>query len=469
MKAQRSVAVLAAIGLALTVSALTSQPAAADPGGHPAPISARGAGSIGSLRQEAQKAGILIGSGAIKAMTTTSDGRPPNYLTDPRFRQVLSTQFNSLSPENDLKWMFVEPQAGVFDFDGLDRLVSFAEANHMQVKGHGLISGCCNPDYLTAIKDPIAFRAAMVTHFNTIMQRYHGKMDRWDVVTEPLSTFGGTGLNHNDFYNVLGQDYIAEAFRIAHAADPTAKLFLNENMVEFYPEKRQELYDLVSGLVAAGVPINGVALQMHETFSGPQPGVLTDIVNSYHALGLDVSIAELDVHTYDTVSQAQIYGDVVAEALAAGVKEISTWGFTDAHLYTWLPGAKPLMFDEQYNPKSAYFAVLDALRHYVENTPLPTAPPGAGTLSVSGAGRPAHDGDRYTIKMKLVGDTPGSFYRLYENDTLVAVRGLDCTRGTAQIVTDQFSRKPAGTYVYRGELMNSKGTTSTNTLTVTVG
>ncbi|WP_254186589.1 endo-1,4-beta-xylanase [Paenarthrobacter aromaticivorans] len=363
------------------MSAFTTQTATAST--MPSPISAElpagGGAGIGSLREEAAKAGLIIGSGAIKGMTT-DDGRPPNYLAEPQFAQVLAAQFNSLSPENDMKWQFVEPAEGVFDFEGLDRLAAFGEAHHMQVKGHGLISGCCNPDYLTAkINNPGLFRAAMVKHFNKIMKRYKGKMDRWDVVTEALETMGG-GLQHNDFYKALGPDYIAEAFKIAHNADPKAKLFLNENLVESLPGKRQELYDLVSGLVAAGVPINGVALQMHETIQGPPPGVITEMTNFFHSKGLEVSIAELDVHTLDSVTQAQIYGDVVTEALNAGIKEISVWGFTDKHLYTWLPGAKPLMFDENYNPKPAYFAVRDALRNFVAKTPAtqPVAVPSKG-------------------------------------------------------------------------------------------
>lgn len=452
----RQIATMLAVGLALTAAGGQAA-SAADGGG-----SAGDAGA--TLRELAERAGILIGSGAVKGSESTADGRPPNYLAEPRFGEVLAEQFNSLSPENELKWAFVEPEEGVFDFAGLDRLVAFADANDMQVKGHGLISGCCNPDYLLAKTDPAEFRAAMVSHFETIMQRYDGKMDRWDVVSEALTTFGGAGLAHNDFYNVLGPDYVAEAFRIAHAADPDAKLFINENLVEFYPEKRAELYDLVSGLVDDGVPIDGVALQMHETFVGPTPGVITEMVNSYKALGLEVSIAELDVHTYDPVSQAQIYHDVVAEALAAGVTDISFWGFTDKHLWTWLPGAKPLLFDEEYNPKPAYFSTRDALASFVHN---PSAP-GAGALSnTSGWAYGLHDGN-YKVVMNLWHGTPGSYYRLYENEILVDARALDATTAAPQSVETAFTGRPNGTYVYRAELVNSQGVTATTTTTVRV-
>ncbi len=439
MRMHRIVAALVTVTMGLAAAAI--------------PVASASANSSPTLRELAAGEGILIGSGAIN----------PNYLDEPRFGEVLADQFNSLSPENELKWNFVQPQEGTFDFAGLDRLVDFAEDNHMAVKGHGLISGCCNPDYVTSITDPDELRSVMSTHFNTIMDRYAGTMDRWDVVTEPFSIFGGTGLVQNDFYKVLGADYIAEAFRIAHTADPKAKLFINESLVEFYPEKRQELYDLVAGLVADGVPIDGVGLEMHETQAGPDPGVITEIANSYHALGLDVAITELDVHTYDVDQQTQIYGDIVAEALAAGIRDISFWGFTDKHAYTWLPGAKPLMFDEDYKPKPAYFAVRDALQSFVENT----SAPGVANLNISEGKDCVRDGN-YSLTMNLRHGAPGSFYRLYENGKLISARVPDTGRSTSQSAETAFTDKPNGTYVYSAELINSKGTTAANSTAVTV-
>jgi len=360
---------MAAVMLGLAVSTMATETASGatvpDPTTSGAAVTIGSESDIGSLREEAAKVGILFGSGAIKASDTIDDGRPPNYLAEPDFARVLAEQFNSVHSENEMKWQFIEPQEGVFDFSGPDRLVKFAQAHGMQVKGHALVSTCCDPQYLVdKVNDPAAFRALMAEHITTIMKRYKGKMDRWDVVVEPLETMGG-GLQHTDFYNALGPGYIAEAFRIAHKADPTAHLYINENLVESYPGKRQEFYDLVDGLVADGVPIDGVALQMHETLQGPPAGVITEMADHFHRQGLAVSISELDVHTLDPVTQAQIYGDVVTEALNAGIRDISTWGFTDKHMYTWLPGAKPLMFDEYYNAKPAYFAVRDALRAYV--------------------------------------------------------------------------------------------------------
>ncbi|KAF5710042.1 glycosyl hydrolase family 10 [Fusarium globosum] len=271
-----------------------------------------------SLRQEATKNNLLLG-----------------------FRAVLSKQFNSLSPENELKWTFVHPVKFQYDWHKLDRLVKFADANNMKVKGHGLLSPCCNPDYLLNITSPAALRAEITNHFEAIMHRYHGKMDRWDVVSEALKT-NGSGLAPNHFYDTLGPSWVEDAFRIARAADPDATLFLNENLVEVQPKN------------------------MHITLEPLVPGVIRKMVESYKALGLQVTIAETDVHTYNATQQAEIYGDTIKEALNAGIIDISFWGFTDKHLYTWLPRAKPLMFNETYYPKSAFYSTHQVLTDFNE-------------------------------------------------------------------------------------------------------
>jgi GH35 family endo-1,4-beta-xylanase len=89
------------------------------------------------------------------------------------------------------------------------------------------------------------------------------------------------------------------------------------------------------------------------------------MVDSYKALGLETTIAELDVHTLNATLQTEIYGAVIREALDAGIIDISFWGFTGKHAYTWLPRAKPLMFGEYYRPKGAYYATHSALADFV--------------------------------------------------------------------------------------------------------
>lgn len=104
---------------------------------------------------------------------------------------------------------------------------------------------------------------------------------------------------------------------------------------------------------------------MHITEVAVVPGVITEMVDSYEALGLEVAIAELDVHTLNNTLETEIYGAVIEEALDAGITDISFWGFTDKHAYTWVPGAKPLMFDENYKAKTEFDATHKALSDLV--------------------------------------------------------------------------------------------------------
>ncbi len=93
-----------------------------------------------------------------------------------------------------------------------------------------------------------------------------------------------------------------------------------------------------------------------------------------------------------------------------------------------------------------------------------TAKPGKGTLW--------HDnlfstGD-YTMRMTLLKGQNATAFRLYENGTLIATVPLEY-RGTApQSAKVAVSGKKNGTYVYTGELVNSKGVTATSRATVKV-
>lgn len=306
------------------------------------------------LREEADKKNILFGCGSIN----------PNFLEDQQFGTVLAREFNSLSPENELKWTFIHPRKDYYAWGPVDTLIEFGRKHDMVIKGHGLISGeNFFPDYLANVTDPDEFRQEMEDHITTVVQHYKGKIDRWDVVSEVMETMGG-GLVPGGYYEVLGPSYIEDAFRFARAADPDAKLFFNENLVESIPAKRQEFYDLLVELLDKGVPIDGVALQMHVTEAPLVPGVIKEMYDLYGGLGLEVSIAEHDAHSTNATLQNQIYGEVIAEALDAGITDISFWGLTDKYLYTWVPGAKPTMFDENYRPKGTFYATHNSLAEF---------------------------------------------------------------------------------------------------------
>jgi GH35 family endo-1,4-beta-xylanase len=174
------------------------------------------------------------------------------------------------------------------------------------------------------------------------------------------------------FRQKLGDQYIADAFRLARQADPQALLFYNDYGGEGLNQKSDRIYDLVQGLRAQGVPIDGVGLQMHISATSP-PGDADIAANMSRlaSLGLLVNISEMDIRIRDLPGALQarlevqksqyhaIVGVCVAEPRCDAV---TFWGFTDAH--SWIDaqfGADdPLLFDEQYAAKPAFYGVLDA-------------------------------------------------------------------------------------------------------------
>ena len=323
---------------------------------------ASGSGSGCTLREVAARRKVLIGAAAAAG--------PLDH--DPAYQRLLARQFDSVTPENQAKWPVVEPTAGMTDWATLDALVRFAVDHGMAVRGHALIWGQASsagtPAWVTDITDPTSLRKAVEAHIHDEVSRYAGRIDRWDVVNEPLQT-DGPALDANHFLDVLGRGYIADAFRAAHAADPSASLWLNENNVESVPAKADALVALVDGLRSDGVPIDGVGLQMHlRSGHAPAPGVVSRLVGRLRALGVRVAITELDVPvSTDGSDAAQVaaYRQVVRECLAAGCDEITVWGVSDAH--TWLDAdlgrshTDPLLFDERGSPKQTFNEVRAAL------------------------------------------------------------------------------------------------------------
>jgi endo-1,4-beta-xylanase len=236
------------------------------------------------------------------------------------------------------------------------------------------------------------------------VNRYKDKVHAWDVINEPFDDNGliRTGTSSSDaFYwgdylgdrdaskNVLanGDSMVAKAFRYAHAADPTAKLFLNDYAHETNTRKMDSLIALVTRLKAKGVPIDGVGLQMHMTYLVSNTAIDNALMKMAR-LGLLLKITELDIsvnlgdqtnpETANFVlsptmlpQQAAKYKYVV-ESYLRNVPEaqrfgITVWGVGDAD--SWLRNRTPyhtkdypLLWDEGYNKKEAYTEFLRGLQ-----------------------------------------------------------------------------------------------------------
>ncbi|GGN99193.1 hypothetical protein GCM10010112_92780 [Actinoplanes lobatus] len=299
---------------------------------------------------------------------------------DTEYAKRLDAEFGSVTPEDAMKWAVVEPEQGEFDWQGADDIVNAADPNGpdgQEVRGHTLVWHSSLPGWLTTG----SFSETEVTtllreHIQTTVGRYAGRVKTWDVVNEPLNNDGT--LRSSLWLNRLTDTYIADSFRWAHAADPSAVLYLNEYGAEWSGPKATALYNLVKKLLAEGVPIGGVGFQAHLTGSS-RPDGFAAMLRRFADLGVDVAVTELDVRiptsdpagtvatTADLDSQARVYGQVVAACLSVPrCRSVTTWGFTDA--YSWIPGGYPgwgaadlFDADRVAKPKPAHTTVANTL------------------------------------------------------------------------------------------------------------
>ncbi len=291
------------------------------------------------------------------------------------YSAVAAREFNIVTPENVFKYGLLSPRQGSYRWRDADRLVDFAEANAMRVHGHVLVWHNQQPGWL--IEDnftPEELAAILEDHIKTTVGRYKGRIHEWDVVNEAITDNGQ--MRSTIWSRALGPDYIAKAFQWAHEADPDALLYYNDYNADVPGRKTDAIYEMVSGLLADGVPIHGVGLQMHLTHTQRRAiaaGGVSEVMAMWDELGLRVAVTEMDVRIHNDLSdrermlapQAEIYTHVAQACVAApNCDTFIVWGVGDA--YSWIPDFTgnddwPLLFDEDLQPKPAYFAVADVL------------------------------------------------------------------------------------------------------------
>jgi endo-1,4-beta-xylanase len=309
-----------------------------------------------TLRSVADDAGLLVGA-AVTAEQVEAGSSTAALVAD---------QFASVTPEYEGTWTAIEAERGTEDFSALDRIVDFATAHEMGVRGHTLVWDREDelPRWVGDIDDPEALHAAVDQHIRSMVGRYAGRIDRWDVVNEPLETTGDE-LAGDHLLPLLGKDYIADSFRVAHEADPSASLWLNENNVERDDSKADALVELVEELVDDGVPIDGVGVQGHLLSGRPiERGRLAALVRRLRALDVDVAVTELDVprgRSGSTERQVTAYRRVASECVDAACSEITVWGVDNSH--TWLDDelgrddTDPLLFSADGRQTAAFRAL----------------------------------------------------------------------------------------------------------------
>lgn len=312
-------------------------------------------------------------------------------LNDTAYTTVLGSEFGQITPGNSMKWDATEPARGQFSYTRGDAVVDFAEQHGQSVRGHTLVWHSQLPGWVSSLPADQT-RSAMETHIANVAGHYRGEVYAWDVVNEPFNEDGT--FRSSPFHAAMGKEYIAHALRAAKAADPDAKLYLNDYNIEGFGAKSNAMYDLVRELKAEGVPLDGVGFQAHLAVQYGFPDRMQENLQRFADLGLDVAITELDVRMrlpqdaakYRT--QTDYYARVTQACMAVDrCVGITIWDYTDK--YSWVPGTfggegNACLWDADLRPKTALLdAVRTALGHTGGDDTEPPSVPGG--LRVTGS------------------------------------------------------------------------------------
>jgi endo-1,4-beta-xylanase len=327
----------------------------------------------GTLRQRAARKGIIYGA----------DCGSLELESQPPLQRLVTRECAMLVP-GFLKWDHLRPSPTSFYFDKGDWYVNFARKNQLLVRGHTLAWHEALPPWFKETVNSQNARQFLADHIQKVVGHYAGKMHSWDVVNEAILVENGhpRGLRKTPWLDLLGEDYIELAFRLAAKADPQALLTYNDYGLDYdRPEddaKRTAVLKLLERLKSKGIPIQAFGMQSH-LFAGEykfNPQKLRKFLGDVANLGLKILITEMDVSDRKLPSDVKTRDRLVAGAyedyLAAALDEkavisVITWGLSDR--YTWLAVSekrkdgsevRPLPFDRDLQRKLAWNGIARA-------------------------------------------------------------------------------------------------------------
>ncbi|KAL2265068.1 hypothetical protein VTJ83DRAFT_7578 [Remersonia thermophila] len=304
-------------------------------------------------RQAAQSIDALFKAKGKEFFGTCTDQR---LLQTGRNAAIIEANFGQVTPENSMKWESLNPQRGQYTWGQADYLVNWATQRNKTIRGHTLVWHSQLAGWVRNINNRQELTRVIEQHVATVMGRYKGKIYHWDVINEIFNEDGS--LRPSVFSNVLREDFVGITFRAARAADPSAKLYINDYNLDQpnYAKVTRGMVPSVRRWLSQGIPIDGIGTQGH--LQANQGAGLAQTIKVLASSGVkEVAVTELDIQN---ASNSQDWANVVRGCLEEPkCVAITVWGVRDQD--SWRPQGNPLLFDSNYNPKANYNSIVQLL------------------------------------------------------------------------------------------------------------
>lgn len=329
-----------------------------------------------------------------------------NLFYEETFLELIKKHFNSITIENDMGMMVVQPEEGKYNWDISDKIINFANDNNLNVNGHVLVSHTKVPGWFFLSKEePTEYATSeavlerLKEYIYAVVGRYKGSVYSWDVANLVVADSDSSQdeLRRDDegstWATIIGDvdgdgydsDYIELAFQYAHEADPEAKLIISDYNISINEKKVNKMYDLVERMLKKGIPIDGIGMEVHISIHEKNIAGIEKTIEKFNELkkynpNFTVSITQLDVSMYRyneaekeiteemLLKQANVYKElfniVKGQAEKGNIDTVTFWGIADSE--SWLNDKAevprkdaPLLFDRDLNAKPAFWSILE--------------------------------------------------------------------------------------------------------------
>jgi endo-1,4-beta-xylanase len=319
------------------------------------------------LKDLATSHGIKLGSHALS-----------NRLKDRPYTDITASQYSFITIDGEAQWISLRPSPARYNYTGVDKLMAFAQKNHMPIQIHHLVWG--EEKFLPAwLKNGRYSQGQLLNILHdgitNVVGRYKGKVAEWTVVNEAFTRSRHIYGLHDWWGEHTGgsTSYIDDSFIWAHQADPNAKLLLNDFDDETENSVSNAAYAYIKAAKARGVPIDGIGMQMHiNAANPPSKAAVIKNMQRFGALGVPTYVTEFDVNvnlvkgsnTYKNQLESQITYTIVRACVESkSCVSFDEFGISDREsLIKWLGhiDSHSFLFDSRYRPKPSFYAFREA-------------------------------------------------------------------------------------------------------------